>query len=283
MDAFADTTFTSFVPSEKSADALPVLLFQSGYGSTSASHAPLLQAIADGGYVVVVPDREGDVVYGKATPQKLFEGLAEGKPASELNAMSTDGTHLGAAFEYVQAQSSIDGQSIDRSKIAAGGFSMGCVEAMQFACAGRYADKLSACILISSSSGEMLEKLYCYKQADLNAGVSQFKFPSLYISSDLDSQLAATKEVYEAAASPAVMLVFKDSVLDNSMALTEETSVWSLAANDMLPGIAQHFALAAEKKVVSDLPIIAFMNEHIKKMPATALAPEGTLEELYTK
>ena len=59
---FEDTTFATFTPKEKSDTAIPVVLFQSGYGSTSASHAPLLQAVADAGYVVVAPDRTGDTM-----------------------------------------------------------------------------------------------------------------------------------------------------------------------------------------------------------------------------
>ena len=44
---------------------VPVILFQSGYGSSSESHAPLLQAISNAGYVVVVPDRKDDKKGGK--------------------------------------------------------------------------------------------------------------------------------------------------------------------------------------------------------------------------
>jgi dienelactone hydrolase len=45
--------------------------------------------------------------------------------------MSTDGTHLAAALEWVKSQpdTTIAGQKVDVSKIGAGGFSMGVIEA----------------------------------------------------------------------------------------------------------------------------------------------------------
>ena len=43
-----DVTFATFVPTSPSDAALPVFLFQSGYGSSSVGHTPLMEAIASG-------------------------------------------------------------------------------------------------------------------------------------------------------------------------------------------------------------------------------------------
>lgn len=276
-----DTTFATFTPSTKSDTAAPVLLFQSGYGSASAGHQPLMQKIADAGYVCVIPDREGDSAGGKDSIPLVFAGLAEGKSAREHNALSTDGTHLAAALTWIKDQASVDGQPIDVTKIAAAGFSMGCVEAIMASAA--CAASLSAVVLISASTGLMLEKLYEFSQADLEQKAAAFAFPSLFITSDKDCQLGATTDLFEAAASPAELLVFSDDVLDNSMQLTDETSIWSPAVNDMLPGVAQHFALAAERGVVSDAPIIAFLNQHLKGAPPAPLAPAASVFEQRSK
>ncbi len=273
--------FAAFTPSTKTAAAVPVLLFQSGYGSNSWGHEPLMQKIADAGYVCVIPDRQRDTIGGKESIGKLFAGLAEGVCASEFNAMSTDGSHLAAAHAWVAKQKEVNGQPIDASKVAAGGFSMGCIEAIKFAAANSAVTK--AVIIISSSTGAFAEKLYNFSQADLVAKCAAFACPSLWITSDQDCQNAATRELYEAAKPPASLLVFRDEVLDNSMALTDETSIWSPAANEQLPGIAQHFALAAERNVVSDAPAIAFLNQYVKGADAVPLAPEASLAERHRK
>lgn len=43
------------------------------------------------------------------------------------------------------------------------------------------------------------------------------------------------------------------------MALTDETSIWPAAMADEVPGLAQHFGLAAERGVVSDAPLLGFL------------------------
>ena len=275
----SDTIFTPFTPSVKFEEHVPIILFQSGYGSTSESHAPLLQSISDSGYVVVVPDRTGDKKGGKESVPQLFAALGEGKPASEFNAMSTDGRHLAAAFDWVKSRSEINGQKIDHKKIASAGFSMGCLEAIAFA-SGSHSSEVSACIIISSSSGTMLESFYAFSQVELINNVSNFSMPSLWITSNKDSQFEATKDLFEVAPSPASFLVFNDQALDLSMTLTDATSIWSLSVTEMMPGLAQHFALAAEEGVVSDVPTVAFLNRHLKDIEIKSLAsPESVFEQ----
>ena len=57
---FSDQTFSVYAP--KTGTGLPVLLFQSGYGCSTDTHAALLRKIASAGIVVVTCNREGDKV-----------------------------------------------------------------------------------------------------------------------------------------------------------------------------------------------------------------------------
>ena len=277
-----DITFRAFVPSKILKTPVPVILFQSGYGSTSESHAPLLQAISNAGYVVVVPDRKDDKKGGKESVELAFAGFAEGKPASDYNAMSTDGTHLAATLDWVKSQTVINGQAIDTTKISSAGFSMGSLEAIALA-SGPYANEIAACVIISSSSGEELESFYRFSQSELVKNVSTFNIPSLWITSDKDSQYKATKDLYDSAPSPASFLAFKDQVLDLSLDLTDATSIWSSNADEMMPGLAQHFALAAERNVVSDIPVIAFLDHYLKDIESAPLASAESIFELRSK
>ena len=118
-------TFTPFVPSAKVDEAVPVVLFQSGHSSSSKSHAPLLQAMADMGYVIVVLDCAGDLRGSKESIPKALSEFAEGKPTSNYNTMSTSGEYLAAALDWVKAQdrATIKGQAVDVSKgVASAGF-----------------------------------------------------------------------------------------------------------------------------------------------------------------
>ena len=267
-----DVTFATFVPTSPSDAALPVFLFQSGYGSSSVGHAPLMEAIASKGYICVIPDRAGDSEGGKEAVGALF---GEGKTVS---ALSSDGTYLGAALAWVKAQESIGGFKPDLTKIAAGGFSMGGIEVIKF-CAANGAD-VKACIGVDPSTQEMCEGLSLFKQAELREMVGAFKMPSLWIGSDKSVGNGEAKAMYEAATATAAYVCFKDEVLDNSMALTDATSIWSPAIDEQVPGIKQHFALAAEKGVVSDVPILAFLGKVFGGADAPLAAPEAVAESL---
>merc|ERR1719230_1138512 len=148
---------------------------------------------------------------------------------------------------------------------------MGAIEAIRFADA--HAADVKAVCVISSSTSAMAEPLYNFKEAELLGTVSQWTaMPSLWITSDKDLQLDATKALYESAAAPAAFVSFKDEVLDNTMALTDATSIWSPEVDAMAPGLKQHFALAAEAGVVSDAPLVAFLKQHLLSAPAVPLA-----------
>ena len=251
-----DTTFTAFVPPHKVDSPVPVVLFQSGHGSNSACHAPLLNALASEGFVCILPDRDTDTLN---TPEGDAVELifTEGKLTA---ALSTDGTHLAAAYEWLLAQGGVvSGQKVDTTKVAVGGFSMGAIEAINFASQKQGAGGISAVFLISSSTSENAEPLYQFKETDLVDKVSKFTIPSLDITSDKDCMHDATKKLAVAAAKPSALVVFKDEVLDNSMTLTQELSIWHTRHIEMIPGLAQHFALAAEAKVVAKEPVVGFL------------------------
>ena len=61
---------------------------------------------------------------------------------------------------------------------------------------------------------------------------------------------------------------------------TTMTSIWSPAIDEQVPGIKQHFALAAEKGVVSDVPILAFLGKVFGGADAPLAAPEAVAELL---
>ena len=195
-----------------------------------------------------------------------------------VSALSSDGTYLGAALAWVKAQESIGGFKPDLTKIAAGGFSMGGIEVIKF-CAANGAD-VKACIGVDPSTQEMCEGLYLFKQAELREMVGAFKMPSLWIGSDKSVGNGEAKAMYEAATATSAYICFKDEVLDNSMALTDATSIWSPAIDEQVPGIKQHFALAAETGVVSDVPILAFLGKVFGGADAPLAAPEAVAESL---
>ena len=64
--------------------------------------------------------------------------------------------------------------------------------------------------------------------------------------------------------------------------LTDATSVWSPLLAEAVPGLAQHFALAAEAKVASDTPMIKFLGQSLKGEAAGGdlAAPEAVAELL---
>ena len=220
----------------------------------------------------MIPDRTDDTKGGKESPGAAF---GEGKI---LSALSSDGTYLGATLAWVKAQESIGGFKPDLTKIAAGGFSMGGIEVIKF-CAANGAD-VKACVGVDPSTQEMCEGLYLFKQAELREMVGAFKMPSLWIGSDKSVGNGEAKAMYEAATATSAYICFKDEVLDNSMALTDATSIWSPAIDEQVPGIKQHFALAAEKGVVSDVPILAFLGKVFGGADAPLAAPEAVAESL---
>ena len=188
-----DVTFATFVPTTASESPTPVFLFQSGYGSNSIGHAPLVQAIADKGFICIIPDREDDVKGGKDSVTALF---SEGKC---ISALSADGTYLAAALAWVKAQPTIAGFTPDLTKVAAGGYSMGGIEALRFATA--YPEDVKAVVGIDPSTQEMCEGLYNFKRTEMLELAAGLKMPSLWIGADQSIGNSEATALYAAAVS----------------------------------------------------------------------------------
>ena len=276
-----DVTFATFTPKTGSGK-LPVFLFAHTYGGNSVCHTPLLQALADKGYICVTADRTEDMV---GSTKDFIRGALNGKTVC---ALSSDGTYLAACLDWIKKQETVNGFEPDLTKVVAGGFSMGGVEVVHFA--GTHSAEIKAMILISPSTLKANEKLFHFRLAKLQEILAGIKIPSLYICSDKDGSKKICKLHYGAAPSPAAVLSFKDSHLDNSMSLTSETTMWKLSSWMVKfvifvtgGGLRRHFALASERKVVSDVPIHAFISKHVLDSGDMPLAPPETVDEIVTK
>ena len=127
-----DVTFATFTPSSKGAfdyahaksgtGALPVFLFAHTYGGDSKCHTPLLQAVADKGYICVVADRTNDIRPEISTKDFVVSAFFR---ATTVCALSSDGTWLAACLDWIKKQAKVDGFTPDLTKVVAGGFSMG--------------------------------------------------------------------------------------------------------------------------------------------------------------
>jgi len=113
------STFAVFAPAE--GDKLPVVLFQSGYGGTSAGHGFLLEKIAESGFIVIAPERTDDQNCGCMA----IVGFLLFCPCA---ALPVDGSHLGLALTYARDTRNKWMDRADLSKVALMGFSMGAKE-----------------------------------------------------------------------------------------------------------------------------------------------------------
>jgi predicted dienelactone hydrolase len=87
----SDYHFVCFTPSPALEHAVPILLFQSGHGSSAKSHEFLLKRIANEGFVVIVPEHPNDLGSGdlnSAPNRDAAEAVFRGSTIAELQ---TDG------------------------------------------------------------------------------------------------------------------------------------------------------------------------------------------------
>ena len=290
-----DVTFATFTPSSKGAfdyahaksgtGALPVFLFAHTYGGDSKCHTPLLQAVADKGYICVVADRTNDIRPEVSTKDFVL-GVLSGKA---LCALSSDGTWLAACLDWIKKQAKVDGFTPDLTKVVAGGFSMGGVEVINFV--GTKPPEVKAMIVISPSTVKLNEKTFQFSYDKLQQLLGGITIPSLYICSSKDGSKPVCKEHFNVSPSPSAVLSFTDAHLDNSMSLTSETTMWKIHSSIILKclsdcllggGLRRHFALASERKVVSADPIAAFVEKHVYGRE-TPLAPPEVIDDLFTK
>lgn len=241
--------------------AVPILLFQSGHGSGVESHRLLLQKIANAGFVVIAPQHPNDTGnqrYGCPPNKDAAAAVFKGSTIAELQ---TDGTHLAAALKWVSIQQDciVSGQRVDTSRVITGGFSAGCVEAINHAAAA-LPGMISGLVCISPSTAQFVEVPYQFQRSNLKEKSKRFTIPTLWITSEEDlCNLEALDFFKDIQTKGTTLVSFKDEILDLSLKLTEEFSIWGAEMAKQNPGLAQHMALACEEEVVADTPIISFM------------------------
>lgn len=190
--------------------------------------------------------------------KKAASVVFEGATIAELQ---TDGTHLAAALDWVKSQEDdmVGGQKVDTSKIISGGFSAGCVEAICHA-ADAKPGSISGLACISPSTALFVEKAYQFKRSELKKKTKAFTIPTLWITAEEDICNFETLDMFKDVETKGTTLVsFRDDILDCSLKLTEEFSIWGAENAAESPGMAIHMALACEEEVVADKPIVSFI------------------------
>lgn len=113
---------------------------------------------------------------------------------------------------------------------------------------------------IAPSTAEFVEVPYKFKRSDLKKKVADLRFPSLWITSESDlCNLEALEMFKESNSGGTTLVTFNDDILDLSLKLTDEFSIWGSEMAKQNPGMAAHMAMACEKEVVADKPIVSFM------------------------
>lgn len=255
----SEYTFVSFTPRPALNAALPILLFQSGHGSSAKSHEFLLRRIANEGFVVIVPQHPNDTgngAYGLPPNKDAAAAVFAGNTIAELQ---TDGTHLAMALNWAKSLSVVDGQPVDTSRVISGGFSAGAIEAINHA-ADAPPGTISGLVCISPSTATFVEQAYRFKRSDLKSKTMALTIPALWITSEADLTNLEALDMFKDMSSEGTTLVsFNDERLDLSLKITEEFSIWEKTMAKQNPGLAEHMALACEEEVVADRPIVCFM------------------------
>lgn len=245
---------------------VPIFLFQSGHGSSAKSHALLLKKIANEGFVVVVPEHPNDTGSGDLGRPPNKSAAAAVFAGSTIAELQTDGTHLEAALEWATSQRGgiIHGhggpQRVDCRNIVTGGFSAGCLEAINHVANSIHSASISGMVCIAPSTAEFVEIPYKFKRRDIKAKIKALTIPTLWITSEEDLTNFEALDMFKDVNTVGTTLVsFKDDILDVSMKLAEEFSIWGIEMAKQNPGLAQHMALACAEDVVAAVPIASFM------------------------
>lgn len=279
-DDSSDITFGVWYPEGRT--LCPVVVFAHGYGGSSDSHKYLATKIAQDGYVVIIPDRDGDDKHGFLG---IFTFMMAATP---INTVSVDGSTLQAALDYVTAaakegsgsplssSSSSGGNAIvDPSTVIAGGFSMGGAEAINFVSSCK-TTPIMALILVSPSIIMFGTVSWRISYSGLIQTASEIECPTLYITSDND-MLAVGAFSYSDRAKDADLVVFKSEHLDTDCPNTKESS-WKnfLGFPGKQLGLNDHFALACEEGPTYKA-ILPFLNNILKTGKAGDLDIESSL------
>ena len=238
-----DTSFACLFPEgEKNC---PVILFMHGYGGSSDAHIPQAVQIAAKGYVVVLPDREGDDKHGFFPGIFMFMMFA-----TPLSQVSVSGETLQLALEYAEAAAACSGGPLsggiaDTSKIIACGFSMGGVEAINFASK----EKVKALVLISPSIMNFGTVSWRISQAGLRETAKSIDAPTLLVTSDNDMAAVSAFSYHESVFPDSTLVSIKTTSLDLDCPNTCKSS-WSPFLGNIpgkAMGLNDHFALACEE------------------------------------
>lgn len=250
----------------------PLLLFQSGYGSNSESHKHFLSSIASRGFVVVSVDRSDDLRCGILGNIGFLTGLS-------CSAMSTDGSHLEMAMEYVKKNLN----NVDFDKIVMMGFSMGAHEAVH--AQARLPEITKAIILVSGSFNLPIATFLglnpcCYfcsggnctlcsntpiKMCRGSHHIKSYEIPSLLITSENDMVKSGMYRTHDIIGGDSTLVTLKDSILNLDVPNTKEKTSWGCFSNlacygSPFYGLPRHFAIANEKEEHASNFVVAFLN-----------------------
>ena len=240
-----DTSFACLLPEGRR--NCPVILFMHGYGGSSDAHIPQAAQLAAKGYVVVLPDREGDDRHG------FFPGIFTFMMfATPLSQVSVSGETLLLALEYVEAATAcsggpLSGGVVDTSTIIACGFSMGGVEAINFAATKK--EKVKALVLISPSIMNFGTVSWRISQAGLRETAKTIEVPTLIVTSDNDMAAVSAFSYHESVFPDSTLVSIKTTSLDLDCPNTCKSS-WSPFLGNVpgkAMGLNDHFALACEE------------------------------------
>ena len=239
-----DTSFSCLLP--EGGKNCPVILFMHGYGGSSEAHIPQVLHLAAKGYVVVLPDREKDDKYGFFG---IFSFLMLATPLSQV---SVDGKTLQLALKYVKASAAapagsgpLAGGVVDTSQVISGGFSMGGVEAINFAAK----ENTKALFLISPSIMNFGTIAWRISQTGLRKTSSSINIPTLLVTSDNDMAAVSAFSYHESVFSNSTLVSIKTTSLDINCPNTKKSS-WKTFLGEIpgkAMGLNDHFALACEE------------------------------------
>lgn len=281
----SDATFAVWYPEGKK--SCPVVLFAHGYGGSSADHDYLACKIAADGYVVVIPDREGDDRHGILG---IFTFMMFATP---INTVTVDGKTLRTAWDYITAAakdgsgSPLSGGLVDPTNVIAGGFSMGGVEAINFVAGKKNAaTPVKALLLVSPSIMMFGTVSWRISYSELVETAKEIDCPVLYITSENDMAAVSAFD-YSARGKNAELVVFQSEHLDLECPTTKKSS-WNafLGFPGKAMGLNDHFALACEEGPTYKA-ILPFLTNVLKTGEAGDLDLEPSLlapkEMTYSK
>ena len=269
-----DTSFGVWYPQDK--QNCPIILFAHGYGGNSQAHAPLASQLVAQGYVVVIPDREGDNKYG-------FWGIFTFMMfATPLNTVTVDGTTLQLALEYVETASKsnslpLSNGKVDTTNIISGGFSMGAVKAINFASKQQEkATPAKALLLVSPSIMKFGTLSWRISHLELIETCKSLTCPTLLVTSDNDMAAVGAFSYHERVFGNLTIVNVKTGSLDLDCPNTKQ-SHWNkfLAIPGNFLGLNDHFALACEENGPTGHIILPFLKNVLTTGLAGDLGIEG--------